>query len=156
MIACLSNVPTKTGSLSPRRARRRWRKLSGCFFPDCHDPKVSNVIESPDRAPEFLAFYHATLSKLIHAQGRGRYLAKNNYNITRLKFFAKEFPTDRLVVPVRDPVWHVASLMTQHILFSNSDPRIHAYSRRAGHFEFGPDRRHINVGDGATDDIIGL
>ena len=126
------------------------------FFPDCHDPKISNVLEDADAAPEFSDFYRAMITKLLHARGRARYLAKNNYNITRLKFLAKEFPTARFVVPVRDPIWHVASLMKQHALFSNSDSRARAYLRRAGHFEFGPDRRPINVGDGLADEIISL
>ena len=126
------------------------------FFPDCHDPKISSVIENADAAPEFSDFYRAMIIKLLHARGKARYLAKNNYNITRLKFLAGKFPTARFVVPVRDPIWHIASLMKQHTLFSNSDRRTRAYLRRAGHFEFGPDRRPINVGDGATDHIISL
>jgi hypothetical protein len=126
------------------------------FFPDCHDPRISNVIENADAAPEFSDFYHSMITKLLHARGKARYLAKNNYNITRLKFLAKEFPTSRFVVPVRDPVWQIASLMKQHTLFSNSDPRARAYLRRASHFEFGQDRRPINVGDGTTDHILSL
>ena len=61
-------------------------------------------------------------------------------------------PTARFIVPVRDPRWHVASLMKQHRLFwrrGQRDPRILKHMRRAGHLEFGLDRRAINAGDTA-------
>jgi hypothetical protein len=60
------------------------------------------------------------------------------------------FPDARFVVPIRDPIWHVASLMKQHRLFSTAqarDAHVLRHLRRSGHFEFGLDRRAINVGD---------
>jgi hypothetical protein len=54
---------------------------------------------------------------------------------------------------VRDPVWHIASLMKQHALFCAGEERHPAALRhlqRVGHFEFGLDRRPINVGDAAS------
>ena len=58
---------------------------------------------------------------------------------------------------MRDPRWHIASLMKQHRLFcaeERRDPRILKHMQRAGHLEFGLDRRAINVGDAATPPMI--
>jgi hypothetical protein len=51
---------------------------------------------------------------------------------------------------VREPVSHIGSLMRQHQRFSEGErkhPRALAYMRRSGHFEFGLDRRPMNLGD---------
>jgi hypothetical protein len=120
------------------------------FFPDCHDPTVSNVLFGQNSAPEFEAFYRRHLRKLLLVRRGNRYLAKCNYNVSRLGFLHKLFPDARFVVPVRDPVGHVASLIKQHKLFcaeETRDPRILHHMRRSGHFEFGLDRRPTNFGD---------
>src|SRR3546814_9153012 len=60
------------------------------------------------------------------------------------------FHDARFVVPIRDPVGHVASLMRQHERFrkvGREHPRARRHMRRAGHFEFGLDLRPINTGD---------
>jgi hypothetical protein len=119
------------------------------FFPTLHDPRVSAVLDAQTRNPDFEAFYRAHIAKLLLARGRGRYLAKGNYNLTRLGYLRHLFPAARFLVPVRDPVWHVASLMKQHGLFRSvhaQDPRARNYMRRTGHFEFGLDRKPINPG----------
>jgi hypothetical protein len=57
-----------------------------------------------------------------------------------------------LVIPVRDPVWHIASLMKQHALFCQGcegHPEAVRHLQRVGHFEFGLDRRPINADDPA-------
>jgi hypothetical protein len=123
------------------------------FFAKCHDPTVSNVLGEGDSAPEFEAFYRHHVRKLLLVRGGKRYLAKGNYNISRMGYLRKLFPDARFVVPVRDPVGHIASLMKQHRLFCDEetrDPRILDYMRRAGHFEFGLNRRPINLGDADT------
>ena len=54
---------------------------------------------------------------------------------------------------MRDPVWHIASLMKQHRLFCTGERgnrRAIDYMRRAGHFEFGLDLRPINTGNDET------
>jgi hypothetical protein len=123
------------------------------FFPTCHDPATSNVLSEQDSAPEFAAFYRDHIRKLLLLRQGSRYLAKGNYNVSRLGFLRKLFPDACFVVPVRDPVGHIASLMKQHRLFcaeETRDLRILDHMRRSGHFEFGLDRRPINVGDAAT------
>ena len=120
------------------------------FFEDCHDPGKANVLDKAASNPEFEAFYRDHLRKILHIRGGCRYLSKGNYNFTRFGYLQKLFPDARFIVPVRDPIWHVASLMKQHRLFCQEegrDPRILRYMQRIGHFEFGLDRRVINTGD---------
>lgn len=120
------------------------------FFPHLHDPAASGVLDQRTRHPEFEAFYRDHIRKLLRVRGAARYLAKANYNVTRLEYLLEIFPDARFVVPVRDPVWHVASLMKQHALFRDAgeaDPRTVAHLQRVGHFEFGLDRRPVNVDD---------
>ena len=123
------------------------------FFPTCHDPAVSNVLSEQDRAPEFEAFYRDHIRKLLLLRQGSRYLAKGNYNVSRLGFLRKLFPDACFVVPVRDPVGHIGSLIKQHRLFcaeETRDSRILDHMRRSGHFEFGLDRRPMNFGDSET------
>ncbi len=120
------------------------------FFPRCHDPGVSQVLGAEDKHPEFESFYSDSIRKLLMVRTAGRYLSKGNYNMSRIGYLGRLFPDARFIIPVRDPVGHVASLMKQHRLFCTEetrDPRVLAYMQRAGHFEFGLDLRPINFGD---------
>jgi Sulfotransferase family len=120
------------------------------FFESIHDPSRNQVLNATTSAPAFESFYRDHLKKMLMVRGGRRYLAKGNYNVTRLGYLLKLFPDARVIVLVREPRWHVASLIKQHRLFSaaeQADPRILRHMRRAGHFEFGLDRRVINTGD---------
>ena len=100
--------------------------------------------------PAFERFYTDHIRKLLLVRGGARYVAKANYNVTRMPYLRRLFPDARFVVPVREPASQIASLIKQHALFSRrhgDDPRIREHMRRAGHFEFGLDRRPINAGD---------
>jgi hypothetical protein len=120
------------------------------FFPHVHDPRYSSVLNAATAAPAFASFYRNHLCKLLWLRGGTRYLAKGNYNITRLEYLLQLFPDARFVIPVREPVSHIASLQRQHERFCKvhrEDPRALRYMQRVGHFEFGLDRRAINMGD---------
>jgi hypothetical protein len=120
------------------------------FFPHGHDPEHSQVLDAATEASAFATFYWNHLRKLLWLRGGRRYLAKGNYNITRLEYLLKLFPDARFVIPVREPVSHIASLLRQHARFCRihrEDPRALRYMQRVGHFEFGLDRRAINTGD---------
>ncbi len=127
------------------------------FFPHLHDPARSNLLDRDTAHPAFERFYRDHIRKILLVRGGRRYLSKGNYNITRLPYLLKLFPDARFLVPVRDPRWHVASLIKQHRLFCREeerDPRILAHMRRMGHFEFGLDLRPINTGDTARVESI--
>lgn len=133
--------------------------LWATFFPQAHDPRYSAVLDSDTSHPEFERFYLDHLRKLLLLRKGRRYLAKGNYNVTRLGYLLKLFPDARFVIPVRDPLWHVASLMKQHQLFCREEqrnPRVLRHMRRSGHFEFGLDRRVINTGDPRVELISSL
>jgi hypothetical protein len=123
------------------------------FFPDIHDPARSNVLDGSKRMAEFDRFYADHIRKLLAVRRAKRYLAKANYNLSRLGYILALFPDARFLVPIRDPVHHIASLMKQHELFTRADaedPRVSRQLALSGHFEFGPGRRLVNFGDGAA------
>jgi hypothetical protein len=120
------------------------------FFPRCHDPSVSNLLGVSTRHPRFETFYRAHLRKLLLAEGGMRYVAKANYHLARLPYLVRLFPDAKFVIPVWSPIGHIASLMRQHQGFSQgerSHPRALRYMKRSGHFEFGLDRRPMNLGN---------
>lgn len=127
------------------------------FFDHLHDPAQSQVLDETTSNPAFERFYREHVSKLLAVRGASRYLAKGNYNATRLRYIARLFPDARIVVPWREPVAQVASLVKQDRLFtklSEEDPRVPVQLARSGHFEFGPARRAVNVGDRARAEAI--
>ncbi len=127
------------------------------FFPGAHDEAQSNVLDEHTRNDEFADFYRDHIRKLLYVRNRERYLCKGNYNVSRIRYLQKLFPDARFVIPVRDPVNHIASLAKQHALFSREetrDARILEHMRRSGHYEFGLNRTAINFGDSATVDAI--
>ena len=120
------------------------------FFPQAHDEARSAVLDAGTSARRFERYYTDHIGKLLLARDRPRYLAKANYNVTRLAYLARLFPGARFVVVVRDPAAHVASWLKQHDLISRThahDPRWVATSRSVGHHEFGQQHRFINAGD---------
>lgn len=127
------------------------------FFPESHSPEHSNVIDGRIRHPHFESFYRDHIRKLLLVRGGRRYLSKANYHVTRLEYLQLLFTDARFVIPVREPVWHIASLMKQHRLFCEQEAanvKALAHMQRVGHYEFGLDRRPINPGDdGRTAEI---
>ncbi|MBB2969934.1 sulfotransferase [Mesorhizobium sp. RMAD-H1] len=127
--------------------------LWSAFFAGLHDEEKSAVLDRNTAHPRFEAFYRDHIRKLLALRGGKRYVSKGNYNVTRIAYLKKILPDARFVVPIRDPVWHIASLVKQHRLFLTAgagDERVRRHMRRSGHFEFGPDRCAINIArDGA-------
>ena len=127
------------------------------FFRGLHDPHSSDVLDGATGHPAFERFFRDHLRKLLWVRERPRYLSKANYNVTRLEYLLKLFPDARFVLPLRDPAAQIASLMKQHRLFCEGErrhPQALEHMRRIGHFEFGLDRRPVNVGDGAMSGIL--
>jgi hypothetical protein len=118
------------------------------FFPSAHDAACSHVLGAETRHAGFEACFGSHLRKILWLRGGSRYVSKGNYNVARIGYLARLFPGARFVVPVRDPVAHVRSLVEQHALFCRyaaQDPRVPAYLAAAGHYEFGLQRRPLNL-----------
>lgn len=131
-----------------------WRS----FFENLQDASVSHVMDASLSNNSFEDFYKAHILKLLAVRNARRYLAKGNYNMSRVRYILSLFPDAKFVVPVRDPVRHIASLVRQHALFtraSEDDPRVPLQMAMSGHFEFGPRRMPVNFDDlQATQAII--
>lgn len=118
------------------------------FFPWVHEPRSLHELDARTRNPQFEAFFASHLRKILWLRKGRRYVSKGNYNVARIAYLARVFPDARFVVPVREPVSHVRSLVEQHALFCRygaDDPRVPRYLAAAGHYEFGPQRRPINL-----------
>lgn len=119
------------------------------FFDGLHDPERSNVLHADTQNTAFETFYHDHLRKLLLTKGGKRYLAKGNYNLSRIPYLLKLYPDARFVVPVRSPVWHIASLRKQQRLFDEleeKDPAVLKHMCRVGHYEFGKNLAPVNYG----------
>jgi len=129
------------------------------FFRDIHDPQKNHVLDKNTKNSPFETFYRNHLKKLLFSRKGNRYLAKDNYNTSRMEYILKLFPDSKFVIPVRHPVDHIASLIKVHKLFTKGceqNPKAVDHLRRIGHFEFGPDLRLINVREDETEQIINL
>ena len=93
------------------------------FFPRRHDPSVSNLFGPADHHPAFEAFYRMHIRKLLLAENASRYVAKANYHVARLPYLVRLFPDARFLIPIREPVGHIASLVRQHRKFSDGQRR---------------------------------
>ncbi|WP_083965520.1 sulfotransferase [Dokdonella koreensis] len=127
------------------------------FFPGRHDPAVDQVLDAGTRNPAFERFLDEHMRKLVAVRHARRYLAKANEHLPRLEYLARLYPQARFVVPVRDPVAQIASLVAQDRLFGRldaEDPDVGRHLARAGHFEFGPQKQALNLGDPQAAGVI--
>jgi len=121
-----------------------WQK----FFNNVHSEKVSNIMSRKVSNPDFEKFYRTHIRKLIINQKCSRFLTKNNYNITRLEYLLRIFPSSKFLVIIRNPVDQIASLIKQTRLFMNmvrKKPLLTEWLRMIGHHEFGYHQVCINV-----------
>jgi hypothetical protein len=120
------------------------------FYPKKYTEK--NIIlwnhEDVDEATRLFFVEH--MQKIIALRRphlkRGRYLSKNNGNIARLDLIGEMFPKAAILVPLRHPVEHAASLWRQHLNFlkmQENDNFIRRYMSDIGHFDFGELHRPI-------------
>ena len=76
-----------------------------------------------------------------------RYVSKNNGNIARTEYLRCCWPEAVIIVPVREPVQHAASLLRQHRKFlelHGRDGFSREYMQGIGHFDFGANLRPID------------
>lgn len=115
------------------------------YWPEKFQSSGIGLWDGTDRKPEAERFLTRHMGKVIRArlggpETPGRYCSKNNANIARLPYLSQAFPGCHVVVPVRRPESHAASLLRQHQNFlaqQSDDDFIRRYMRDIGHFEFG-------------------
>ena len=120
------------------------------FFPQCHAEAEPNTLDRQVSNPQFEDFYRDHIRKLLMVRKSRRYLAKGNYNLGRFLYILNLFPDARFLIPWRNPVNHIASLIKQHRFFLRadaSDRRVSKQMALSGHFEFGTHRSAIHFGD---------
>jgi hypothetical protein len=130
-----------------------WR----AFFPQLHSASAIHRMTPADGDAQFERFYRAHIRKLLFIRNGRRYVAKGNYHVPRIEYLAHLFPDARFIVPVRDPLTHVDSLVRQHQRFTEyakADARVPRYLEAAGHFEFGPQRVPIRLDAAESDRIL--
>ena len=122
------------------------------FFESTLDETESNVMKCDSSNPEFEVFYNEHIRKLVQYQSRTRYAAKNNYNVARMEYLQKIFPSVKFLIIVRNPFDHIASLSKQDVILSEverNDPRLLDWTKIIGHREFGTAKICINLDDEA-------
>jgi hypothetical protein len=98
-----------------------------------------------DRSRDFEELFRRHIQKVVALRASvdrqwGRYVSKNNANLTRVKLLRALFEDGVIVVPFRNPVHHAASMHRQHLRFleiHEREPFTKRYMRDIGHFEFG-------------------
>jgi len=111
-----------------------------------------------DDATDDFARHHAKVALVRHGRSADacRYVSKNNANIGRLRVLDRMFPGCSIVVALRRPAAHAASLHRQHERFLRlhaEDPFVRDYMRDIGHLEFGELHQPIDFTDLA--DLLG-
>jgi hypothetical protein len=112
------------------------------YWPEKYREDDISLWHASDDKTEAISRLQTCFRKIAHVRQRplSRYLSKNNANIARLRLIPNVFPGAHLVVPVRRPAPHAASLLRQHqnfIAMQTNDDFVRRYMRDIGHFEFG-------------------
>ncbi|WP_172299808.1 sulfotransferase [Pseudoruegeria sp. HB172150] len=98
--------------------------------------------DASDESRAFFTRHFRKIAALRHPDDTSgvRYLSKNNANLARLRLLPEMFPGCDIVVPLRGPAAHAASLHRQHMNFTRlhgEDEFALRYMRDIGHLEFG-------------------
>ena len=127
------------------------------FFDELHKPELNNVLTDAIENTAFETYYSAHIKKLLKNENKSRYLAKGNYNLTRIRYINKLYPDAKFIIAIRRPEAHIASLLKQHYLFSQIEKknnRVLKYMNRIGHYEFGLNFTPVNIGDNSLSQKI--
>jgi Sulfotransferase family len=115
------------------------------FWPDHYQADQISLLSADDDNSEAAAFLRTHMRKIVAlrrpaTKTTARYLSKNNANIARLDLITSIFPEAQILLILRDPLEHAASLHRQHRNFGalhREDPFVQRYMADIGHFEFG-------------------
>jgi len=121
-----------------------WQK----FFDNLHDESYITIIDEKVDNKKFEKFYKNHIKKLIISQESSRYIAKNNYNISRLEYLLKLFPDAKFLILIRNPINQISSIIKQQNLFIKMEsdmPLLSDWNKMLGHHEFGQRNSLINL-----------
>lgn len=124
--------------------------LWSMWFPDLHASHSLQRMTAENSHLRFEQFHRDHLRKILFIRNAHRYCAKNNYHVCRVEYLTKLYPDAEFIIPIRNPLAHVNSLVCQHQLFcayARQETRLAAYLETTGHFEFGPQRMPIRLDD---------
>ena len=99
------------------------------FFEGITDENITNILNSETSNIEFEEFYQERIKKLMINQNSSRYLAKNNYNVSRMEYLLKLFPMAKFLIIIRNPTNHIASIIKQDNIFLEME-RNHKFIER--------------------------
>jgi hypothetical protein len=124
-----------------------WR----AFWPSKYTSRSIALWQTRDASREARRFFVDHMKKIVALRRPkrpvdGRYLSKNNANIARLQVIERMFPDATVVVPVRRPLEHAASMLRQHRNFlemQRTEPFVRRYMIDVGHYEFGDVHRPL-------------
>lgn len=123
------------------------------FFNTIHNDAVSNIFDEKTTNPEFEKTYDDLLRKLMFNQTSIRYVAKNNYNISRLEYLLKLYPEMKIIMMVRNPINHIASMVKQDAIIEElerQNKRLLHWTKLIGHREYGTAKICVNVNSTET------
>lgn len=122
------------------------------FWPSKYHDRSIETWAADERSAKFEDFLRSHMRKILLLRlGKdhtdGRYVSKNNTNIARLELLPFLFPDCSIIVPFRNPLDHVGSLLRQHHNFVQihiENPFAAEYMASIGHHDFGADLKPIN------------
>lgn len=103
--------------------------------------------------PAFERFFANHIRKLLLVRGRSRYVTKSMLGVSRLEYLRRLFPDVRILLCVRHPVDHVASMLKQDRLWQQiqrHEPRLITMTEATAHHGFGRGYVPLNVTDEAV------
>ncbi|NOD36593.1 MULTISPECIES: sulfotransferase [unclassified Ruegeria] len=114
------------------------------YWPDKYRQQFIGLWQNVDENRAACDRLHEHFEKIVALrrpeQEQARYLSKNNANIARLRVLPTYFPGCDIIVPLRRPAAHAASLLRQHNNFLDlqaKDDFVRRYMSDIGHLEFG-------------------
>ncbi len=122
------------------------------FWPDHYQTNNIKPWTSGEKNKEFSNFFKSHIKKIITIRKsiiskQGRYLSKNNLNISRLALLPEPFNKGVFLVPFREPLQQAASMLRQHkrlLSIQKKNSFITEYMKAIGHHEFGKTLKPIN------------
>ena len=121
------------------------------FWPEKYSKTGIALWQVGDHKATARAFFMEHMKKVVALRRPerardGRYVSKNNANVARLELIHRMFPGATILLPVRRPLEHARSLLSQHRRFlemHHESPFVRRYMGDIGHYEFGALHRPI-------------